>query len=73
MFSVAENIYIGWQYLITLLSPVGENINLIYDIIPSFSNYIERLFQAFTVPDFLKFFIVTVLSLGLLFKVCHWG
>ncbi len=73
MFSIIENIYSGWQYLINLLSFVGGNFHIVLDNIPKFSNYISNLFNVISVPSWIVSTILATLGFGIVSKICHWG
>lgn len=73
MFSIIENIYSGWQYLMNLLSLVGGNFHIVLENIPIFSEYITSFFSHFPVPAWISSTILAVLGFGLVSKLCHWG
>lgn len=73
MFSIIENIYSGWQYLMNLFSLIGGNFHIVLEIIPKFSLYISSFFENFPVPSWVSLTIIATLGLGLVFKLCHWG
>lgn len=73
MFSIMENIYSGWQYIMNLLSLVGGNFHIVLENIPKFSGYISNLFENFSVPVWISFTFLAVLGFGVIAKLCHWG
>ncbi|MCM1315585.1 MAG: hypothetical protein NC205_06890 [Prevotella sp.] len=73
MFSIIENVYSGWQYVINLLSLVGGNFHIVLENIPRFSNYIANFFSSFSAPDWFSFTIIATLGFGFVFRLCHWG
>lgn len=72
MFSIIENIYLGWQYIINLISLVGGNFHIVLENIPKFSDYIINLFNNFSIPSWVSSTCIAVLGLGLVSKLCHW-
>ncbi len=73
MFSIIENIYSGWQYVINLLSLAGGNFHIVLESIPKFSGYISSFFDVFSVPSWVYLTILATLGFGFVFKLCHWG
>ncbi|MCM1506186.1 MAG: hypothetical protein NC177_03485 [Ruminococcus flavefaciens] len=73
MFSIMENIYSGWQYVMNLLSLVGGNFHIVIENIPKFSGYISNLFANFPVPAWISLTFLAVLGYGIVAKFCHWG
>ena len=73
MFSIMENIYSGWQYIINMLSLVGGNFHIVLENIPKFSSYISSFFDSFSVPTWITSTILAVLGFGFVSKLCHWG
>lgn len=73
MFSIMENIYYGWQYIINLLSLVGGNFHIVLENIPKFSEYITNLFNSFSVPVWVSSTCLAILGYGIISKICHWG
>lgn len=73
MFSIMENIYSGWQYVINLLSLAGGNFHIILETIPKFSDYLSSLFDVISVPAWISSTAIATLGFGLVSKLCHWG
>lgn len=73
MFSIMENIYSGWQYVMNLLSLIGGNFHIVLENIPKFSDYMMNFFGSFSVPSWISLTILAVLGFGLVSKMCHWG
>ncbi len=73
MFSIAENIYSGWQYIISLVSLVGGNFHLVLDNISKFSDYVVNLLNNFPVPDWIALTLKSILGICVVSKICHWG
>lgn len=73
MFSIMENIYDGWQYLINILSLVGGNFHLVIENIGKMSDYVTNFFNSFPVPAWVSYSFLAVLGLGIVSKICHWG
>lgn len=73
MFSIMENIYSGWQYLINILSLVGGNFHLVIENIGKMSDYISDFLNNFPVPEWVSLTILAVLGFGIVSKICHWG
>lgn len=72
MFSIMENIYSGWQYVMNLLSLVGGNFHIVLETIPKFSDYMSNLFEVVSVPAWISSTVVASLGFGLVAKLCHW-
>lgn len=73
MFSIVENIYFGWQYVINLLSLVGGNFHIVLDNVSKMSLYIADFFGSFSMPAWISSTIFAVLGFGIVSKICHWG
>lgn len=73
MFSIAENIYFGWQYFLNLLSLVGGNFHIVIDYVSKFSVYISNFFQNLSLPIWISCTLFSILGFGIVFKLCHWG
>lgn len=73
MFSIMENIYDGWQYLINILSLVGGNFHLVIENIGKMSDYVTNLFDNFPLPAWVSSVAFAVLGFGIVAKICHWG
>ena len=72
LFSILENIYEGWQYLINIFSLVGGNFHLILDNIVRMSGYMVNFFSSFSFPAWIESTILAVLGFGVISKLCHW-
>lgn len=72
MFSIAENIYTGWQYLINFLSLSAGNYHIIFDSINKLSEYMTHFFKVFEAPAWITDTIFVVLGFGVVSKLCHW-
>ncbi|MDE6670657.1 MAG: hypothetical protein K2K16_00520 [Ruminococcus sp.] len=73
MYTIIENIYHGWQYILNLVSIVGGNFHIVLENIPKFSGYISNLFSNFPVPVWFSSTILAILGFGIISKICHWG
>lgn len=72
MFSIIENIYYGWQYIMNLFSLVGGNFHIILENISKMSDYMTNLFVSFSAPSWIVYTILAVLGFGVVSKFCHW-
>lgn len=72
MFSIMENIYSGWQYIMNLLSLVGGNFHIVLENIPKFSDYVSNFFDSFSAPYWISSTIFAVLGFSIVSKICHW-
>ncbi|MDE6670641.1 MAG: hypothetical protein K2K16_00440 [Ruminococcus sp.] len=73
MYTIMENIYYGWQYVLNLVSLVGGNFHIVLENIPKFSGYITNLLNSFSVPAWISSTILAILGFGIVSKICHWG
>ena len=73
MFSIFENIYEGWQYLINILSLFGDNFNIIIDLINSVKSYINNIISNVSPPEFVSSAIFAFVGLCIVSKIVHWG
>lgn len=72
MYTIMENIYFGWQYILNIVSLAGGNFHIVLENIPKFSEYITNFFNIFSVPVWISSTIFAVLGFGIVSKLCHW-
>lgn len=73
MFSIIENIYVGWQYLMNIVSLVGGNVGTLLNQLPKISSFITGTLSSFGAPSWVVSTAISFVSLTLLAKICHWG
>lgn len=73
MFSIAENIYCGWQYMLNILSLIGGNVGTLINKLPTMTDYVIDMLLDFSAPQWIISTAIAFVSLTLLIKICHWG
>lgn len=73
MFSIMENIYSGWQYLMNIMSLVGGNVGTLLNSLPAMTEYLGNTLSNFSAPAWIVGTAGASVSLILLIKICHWG
>ncbi len=73
MFSIIENIYYGWQYLISFSSNFISNFPAFLEMLSDSSHVFTSFFNDFSFPEWFTVTVFTIIGVSFFCKFFHWG
>lgn len=73
MFSIMENIYNGFQYILHIFATLGANLDHVFSIIPKMMYYTNNLLSHLSLPVWIFSLFLAIFNFRLLRHITHWG